>query len=58
MNLNLSSEYLRKRVFYDPETGEFGGDGRSIEAPAAFGVSMGAIQELANKVDRLERRIS
>lgn len=36
---------------------EFGGDGRTIEPQMAFGVSLGAIQALADKVDRLEKRV-
>ncbi len=32
------------------------GDGRSIPMVDAFGVTLGAVQELAAKVDRLERK--
>lgn len=34
----------------------FGGDGHSIEAPVAFGVTLAAIKGLANKVDAMQRR--
>jgi hypothetical protein len=36
----------------------FGGNGRQIEAPQAFGVQMGAIKALAEKVDRMEKRMA
>ena len=35
-----------------------GGDGHSIEAPQAFGVTLASIKALAEKVDRMEKRMA
>lgn len=35
----------------------FGGDGQTIQPQTAFGVNMAAIKALADKVDRIERRV-
>ncbi len=37
--------------------GAFGGTGETIEAPQAFGVTMASIKAIADKLDRLERRV-
>ena len=34
---------------------QFGGDGHAIPVPAAFGVTLGAVKELAQRVHKLER---
>lgn len=38
--------------------GAFGGDGETIEAPQAFGVSFAAIKALADRMDRIERKVA